>query len=44
MMTGTLGMVMWVMMGLMMAAMAGGAVTWARRRTRRHTPQRPEPH
>ncbi len=43
MMTGTLGVIMWLMMGLMIAAMTGGAIAWAKRRTRRHAAQRPEP-
>jgi hypothetical protein len=45
MMTGALGAAMWVMMGLMIAAMAGGAIAWARRRLRRQTvlPAQPEP-
>lgn len=37
MMTGTLGMIMWLMMALMTAGMAGGAITWATQRPRRHT-------
>jgi hypothetical protein len=46
-MTGTLGLSMWVMMGLMLAAMAGGVIAWARRRLGRQTapsaqPQPPE--
>lgn len=32
MMTGTLGIIMWLIMGLMIAAMAGGAITWVKRR------------
>ena len=43
MMTGTSGIIMWLMMGLMIAASAGAAIAWARRRTRRQTGQRPEP-
>jgi len=43
MMTGALGVVMWVMMGLMIAAMAGGAITWARRRLRRQASRPPGP-
>ena len=43
MMTGALGVVMWVMMGLMIAAMAGGAITWARRRPRRQASRQPGP-
>jgi hypothetical protein len=43
MMTGALGVIMWLMMGLMIAAMAGGAITWARRRPRRQASRPPEP-
>jgi hypothetical protein len=43
MMTGALGVVMWLMMGLMIAAMAGGAITWARRRLRRQATRQPGP-
>lgn len=43
MMTGAAGVVIWLMMGLMVAAMAGGAIAWARRASRRHATQRPEP-
>ena len=43
MMTGTLGIMMWLMMGLMIAASAGAVIAWVRRRTRRQTSQRPEP-
>ena len=35
MMTGAAGVVIWLMMGLMVAAMGGGAIAWARRRMRR---------
>jgi hypothetical protein len=41
MMTGALGVVMWLMMGLMIAAMAGGTITWARRRLRRQATRAP---
>jgi hypothetical protein len=34
MMTGTAGVVMWLMMGVMMVGMATGVVAWARRRLR----------
>jgi hypothetical protein len=45
MMTGALGAAMWAMMGLMIAAMAAGAIAWARRHLRRQTvpPARPQP-
>jgi hypothetical protein len=43
MMTGTPEIFMWLMMGLMIAAMAGGAITWAERRLRQRTAQQPQP-
>ena len=43
MMTGTLGIVMWLMMGLMIAGLAGATITWAKRRLRRQTAQQPLP-
>jgi hypothetical protein len=44
MMAGALGAAMWAMMGLMIAAMAGGVIAWARRRLGRQTvpPAQPE--
>jgi len=42
MMTGTLGVVMWLMMGLMIAGI-GGAIAWVRRRPRERAAQRPQP-
>jgi len=42
-MTGPLGVVMWLMMGLMIAAMASGVIAWARRRLRRQTVPQPQP-
>jgi hypothetical protein len=44
MMTGTTGTFMWIMMGLMIAVMTTGAVTWAKRRLhRRTTHPQPQP-
>jgi LPXTG-motif cell wall-anchored protein len=34
-MTGTTGIIMWLMMAVMVAAMAGGALVWAKRRWRK---------
>jgi hypothetical protein len=34
MMTGTLGIVMWFMMGAMLAGFAAGGIAWLRRRKR----------
>jgi hypothetical protein len=44
-MTGAFGLAMWLMMGLMIAVMAGGVIAWARRRLRRQTvpPAQPQP-
>jgi uncharacterized iron-regulated membrane protein len=42
-MTGTTGALMWIMMGLMIAAMGAGALTWAKRRLHRPTAQHPQP-
>ena len=39
-MTGTAGIIMWLMMGLMIATMASGAITWAKQRLRRQGAQR----
>lgn len=35
MMTGTLGVVMWLMMGAMLTGIVGGGIAWLRRRVRR---------
>jgi TRAP-type C4-dicarboxylate transport system permease small subunit len=35
MMTGTLGIVMWLMMGAMLTGFAGGGIAWLRRRLKR---------
>ncbi len=43
MMTETLGVVMWLMMGLMIAGIGGGAIAWVRRRPRERAAQRPQP-
>jgi hypothetical protein len=40
-MTGTTGVVMWIAMTLMIAAMAGGALAWARHRQRSQAAQQP---
>ncbi len=34
---------MWLMMGLMIATMASGAITWAKQRLRQRTAPRPQP-
>jgi hypothetical protein len=34
MMTGILGVFMWLMMGLMLLSLAAGSIAWARRRVR----------
>jgi hypothetical protein len=37
-MTGTLGIVMWLMMGVMLTGLAGGGIAWLQRRLKRpHT-------
>ena len=35
MMTGTLGIAMWIMMGAMLAGFAAGSIAWLRRRLKR---------
>ncbi len=37
MMTGMLGMVMWLMMGLMLLGLATGSIAWVRRRLKRRS-------
>jgi hypothetical protein len=41
-MTGTAGIIMWLIMGLTIAAMASGAITWAKQRLQRQSAQRPQ--